>query len=704
VPSRSSTPFEYTSDRSGQLWVGTGGGVSWYDKECFDGYTTEDELANNNVLSLLEDRSGQIWVGTWNGLSRYDGKRFVTYTAEDGLANNFVECLLEDHSGQIWIGTRNGVNRYDGKRFVTYTTEDGLANNFVECLLEDHSGQIWIGTRDGLNQYDGEQFTSYTIEDGLVDNHVTSLLEDRSGQIWIGTRDGLNQYDGERFVTYTTEDGLVENNVISLLEDHSGQIWIGTRDGLNQYDGEHPVAFTHEKGLVDNHVTSLLEDRSGQIWIGTPDGVIRWDGFVFQNLLRRDGLLSNWIQGILQDRKGDIWLATSEGLMRYHPPRTPPLVLLREVIADRDYGPIEEIRVPSSQKRITFKFLGISYRTRENQMVYVYRLKGYDADWRQTRERQVSYVNLPWGEYVFQIKAVDRDLNYSEKPVQVRVTIHPPYGQLGLIGGLGMTLVALVAVSGYALKKRRDLFVEMESELQTAHDLQMGLMPKESPRIQGLDIAGRCLPANHVGGDFFQYFPISDNRLAISLADVTGHAMEAAVPVMMFSGVLESEIKHGENLADLFASLNQTLHKTLDKRTFVCFTMGELDTSTRQFRFSNGGCPYPYHYKADSGEISELQVDAYPLGVRAEATYPVMETQLELGDRIIFCSDGIIEAENSEEEMFGFKRTAETIKKGCTQDLSAPQLLDHLISEVKTFTGDTPQGDDQTVVVLQVEP
>ena len=264
-------------------------------------------------------------------------------------------------------------------------------------------------------------------------------------------------------------------------------------------------------------------------------------------------------------------------------------------------------------------------------------------------------------------------------------------------------LTQIQELSAKNLEQERKLREEAERELQTAHDMQMGLMPKDSPNIQGFDISGRCLPANHVGGDFFQYFPISDNRLAISLADVTGHAMEAAVPVMMFSGVLESEIKHGENLVDLFSSLNQTLHKTLDKRTFVCFAMGELDTETKKFRLSNGGCPYPYHFTAANGEVSELQVDAYPLGVRAETDYPAIETQLETGDRIVFCSAGIIEAENAGGEIFGFERTALKIKEACSQDLSAPQLLDYLINEVKTFTGDTPQGDDQTVVVLAVE-
>jgi len=248
-----------------------------------------------------------------------------------------------------------------------------------------------------------------------------------------------------------------------------------------------------------------------------------------------------------------------------------------------------------------------------------------------------------------------------------------------------------------------DTISALERELQTAHDMQMGLMPTESPRIQGFDISGRCLPATHVGGDFFQYFPISDHRLAISLADVTGHAMEAAVPVMMFSGILDTQMETEDSLENIFARLNRSLHRNLDSRTFVCFTMGELDTSTRQFRLSNGGCPYPYHFQASTGKVAEIQVDAYPLGVRVEAIYPVIEMQLAPGDRVFFCSDGIIEAEDSEEEMFGFERTAETIRKGCQHDLSAPQLLDYLICEVKTFTGDTPQGDDQTVVILAVD-
>lgn len=242
----------------------------------------------------------------------------------------------------------------------------------------------------------------------------------------------------------------------------------------------------------------------------------------------------------------------------------------------------------------------------------------------------------------------------------------------------------------------------VEQELQTAHDLQMNLMPKESPKVPGFDIAGKCLPANHVCGDFYQYFD-RQGKWSIGLADITGHAMEAAIPAVMFDGILKTEIRNDHSLKNLYGNLNQTLSEILDRHTFVCFTMGELDPATRKIQLSNGGCPYPYHFRMTSGEVSEIQLDAYPLGVRSDTQYQVQELQLEPGDRIVFCSDGIIEAENQSGELFGFDRTAETVRKGCSQDLSAPQLLDYLISEVKSFTGGTPQGDDQTIVVLQVE-
>jgi serine phosphatase RsbU (regulator of sigma subunit) len=247
---------------------------------------------------------------------------------------------------------------------------------------------------------------------------------------------------------------------------------------------------------------------------------------------------------------------------------------------------------------------------------------------------------------------------------------------------------------------QQKLIDEMEEELQTAHEMQMNLMPTESPQIEGLDIAGRCLTANHVGGDFFQYFP-RNGKLSLTLADVTGHAMEAAIPAVMFSGILDNQMEIGGSLEELFDRLNRSMHRNLDDRTFVCFTAAELDLQAHTARLANGGCPYPYHYRAATNDVVELQVEAYPLGVQATSNYPVIEVQVSPGDRLVLCSDGIVEAADPDDELFGFDRTAAAVQEGGRKNLSSESLIEFIFTRLAEFTGDAPRGDDQTVVALR---
>ena len=704
--------FSMFQDRDGQLWFGTVDGVTRYDGKDFTAFTTQDGLVGGNwVASIFQDGDGHLWFGMWGGVTRYDGTSFTSFTPQDGLAGTNVSTIYQDREGYLWFGTAGGVSRYDGRSFTTLTTQDGLVDNYVLSMLHDEDGQLWFGTQKGVSRYDGQSFTTFTTQDGLVSRDVWSIFQDGDRQLWFGTRKGLNRYDGTSFTPFTTQDGLAGNFVISIFRDRDGQLWFGTDGGVSRYDGTSFTPFTMRDGLAGNSVLSILQDGDGQLWFGTDGGVSRYDGKTFQTLVRWDGLAYNVVTSIVQDQEGCLWFGTPGGVTRFRPPSSvPPPVFIDAVVADRRYEKPSELSLPSSAGLVVFEFHGISFKTRPEAMVYRYRLEGHEAEWHSTHAQRVEYEDLPLGKYLFEVEAVDRDLVYSQRPATVRLTVHPPYGIIMLSSGLGLALVGLVIASGFVIKRQRErnqareqLVREMEEELQTAHDLQMGLMPTEAPRIESFDIIGRCLPANHVGGDFFQYFPISDNRLAISLADVTGHAMEAAVPVMMFSGILDNQMEAGDSLEDLFTKLNRSLHRNLNSRTFVCFTMGELEIKTRQFRVSNGGCPYPYHYRASTSEVAEIQVDAYPLGVRAETTFSVKEIQLEPEDRVIFCSDGIIEAENAEGEIFGFERTAETIRKGCQEGLSAAALLDRIIGEVKAFAGDVPQGDDQTVVVLTVE-
>ena len=259
-------------------------------------------------------------------------------------------------------------------------------------------------------------------------------------------------------------------------------------------------------------------------------------------------------------------------------------------------------------------------------------------------------------------------------------------------------------VTKYLFDEHRASRLKMEQELQTAHELHMGLMPDGPPQLEGVDLAGRCIPAEQVGGDFFQYFQRPQGGLSLALADVTGHAMAAAVPAVLCEGMLHSQVETDCSLEDLFAGLNHSLHRVLGKRTFVCLAMAQYDSANRQMRLANAGNPRPYHYRAMDREVVELEMDTvYPLGVRPGSSYEALELPLEPGDRVIFCSDGIMEATNSHGELFGFNNTAEVIQKGCGEDLRAEALLERILDTVKDFAAGAPQADDQTVVVFEVE-
>ncbi len=259
------------------------------------------------------------------------------------------------------------------------------------------------------------------------------------------------------------------------------------------------------------------------------------------------------------------------------------------------------------------------------------------------------------------------------------------------------------ALSAHHLAQERQLRQEAERELEAARRLQVSLMPDADPRVEGYDIAGKCLPASHVGGDFFQYFPLSGRRLALGLADVTGHGMEAAIPVVLFSGMLESEVSRSTDLGALLGQLNRTLYRVLDRRAFVCFAMGELLLEDRAITVTNSGCPYPLHYRAVHAGLREVQLDAYPLGIRAEAQYRVERLHLQPGDRVVFLSDGIVEALNEQGEMLGYERTLAVIDDACRQAPTSQEVIDRVLARVKAHMGSAPPSDDQTILVVGVD-
>ena len=434
-------------DRAGHLWVGTfGAGVSRYDGQIASQHTPQDGVAGSLVFTVFEDQAGTIWAGTNKGLNRYDGERWQTFTTEDGLANHIVRSLAQDRDGVLWVGGSPGVSRYDGEHFEPFMPGAALNNHQVQDMLVDRQGRIWIATGLGVFRYDGEDLFHFTVNEGLAAVQTFSLFEDSNGDIWIGTfGGGVSRYDGKTFETFFADSKMADDGVRTILEDRQGHMWFGTfKNGAMHYDGTTATWYDRNSGLVGHQVMSILsiiEDRRDHLWFGTfGGGVSVYDGETSQSLSKQDGLTSEAVQEIIETRDGDIWIATEGGLTHYRPSTQAPTVALRQVLADHAYAPDEPIELAATQDFVLFEFAGQSLTTPPDKLLYQYRLRGDEEEWRQTRQTQVRYDRPSQGKYVFEVRAVDRDLNYSE-PARVELTVQPPYERLALWGALGLALM-----------------------------------------------------------------------------------------------------------------------------------------------------------------------------------------------------------------------------------------------------------------------
>ena len=227
--------------------------------------------------------------------------------------------------------------------------------------------------------------------------------------------------DGLTF--YGIADGLIDNNITDLLLDRHENLWIATANGLSHFDGSTFRAFTTEDGLPSNHIRCLFEDRRGHLWLGTHGGVVHYDGRLFQTINSPHiGLVCR----ILEDRDGTFWFGTIIGsIIRYRPRQNPPLIRLIRVITDRVYEAPEDVCSSKVGQPMVFEYKGLSFSTHPRDMLYEYRLQGYDLDWcPATRKLRACYQNLPPGDYTFQVRAIDRDLNYSAT-AQAQLVVEP---------------------------------------------------------------------------------------------------------------------------------------------------------------------------------------------------------------------------------------------------------------------------------------
>ncbi|MBC8427665.1 serine/threonine-protein phosphatase [bacterium] len=311
------------------------------------------------------------------------------------------------------------------------------------------------------------------------------------------------------------------------------------------------------------------------------------------------------------------------------------------------------------------------------------------------------------------MQAIDRDLNYSE-PASLKLKVVPPWYLNGWIafpsGGAILALLLSSLFFGLRYYTQRQSVRAYErtaaQELQDANQVQMSLMPGVAPPIDGVEIAGKCVPANTVSGDFFDYLEgKGKNDIGLVVADVTGKAMKGAMNAVMADGVLRMAAKAQEQLspASLMAELNDVLKGSMEWGMNITMVIGVIDTESKTLTLANAA-HHAHPLLRREGLVQVLKTGGLPLGMKAGISYSEERINLQSGDVLILMTDGIIEAKGNEENNYSESgRLEQTIMK-FTPDMPAEAMVDAVINDAMDFGGDrTQRDDDMTVVVAKIQ-
>jgi len=238
----------------------------------------------------------------------------------------------------------------------------------------------------------------------------------------------------------------------------------------------------------------------------------------------------------------------------------------------------------------------------------------------------------------------------------------------------------------------------IEQELRVAHDIQLAFLPKESPHLPGWQVEAYYQPARAVGGDFYDFidFPDNENYRGIVVGDVSDKGVPAALVMCATRSMLRAASQRLDSPGEVLAAVNELLYKDIPPNMFVTCLYAILDIESGRLVYANAGHNLPY-LRTDGG-VAELRATGMPLGLMPGMTYEEKTVTLAPGDSVLFHSDGLVEAHNTEREMFGFPRLMGSVEK----HPGGAQLIDLLVAELAQFTGaGWEQEDDVTLVTLQ---
>ncbi len=240
----------------------------------------------------------------------------------------------------------------------------------------------------------------------------------------------------------------------------------------------------------------------------------------------------------------------------------------------------------------------------------------------------------------------------------------------------------------------------IEKELEIARDLQQSLLPQDLPEIEGVRFATLFEPSSAIGGDYFDILSVEDGRLAVVIADVSGHGLPTGLRMAMVKAALTLLVEEGRPATQVLGALDRMVRQNQETRFFVTLTLAIFDPADGSLELTNAGHPPTYILRAapqgEPSEVEEIELPSPPLGALG-TDYGRRSLTIRPGDRVVWLSDGLIEATDAAAEPFGFSRLRQTLAEASGD----PEFVrTRLLESIAAHTGGHPGDDDRTLVVM----
>ena len=326
-------------------------------------------------------------------------------------------------------------------------------------------------------------------------------------------------------------------------------------------------------------------------------------------------------------------------------------------------------------------------------------------------------INFPWFTLPFRLVASEFFLLHGvymavsvvEAIIAGRFTAS---GHIGPFVGACVTNAFSLAIVLYTSRRFRRQFISqwslerdrvreqmrMRQELEYAREMQLSMLPRESPRLNWLQVSSVSLPASEVGGDYYDYFVLDDERVAVVVADVAGHGLGSG---LVLSGVRSCLTLLSDELSDLqsvLAKLQKMLLRTSQRRMLVTMSLVLADRRQRTVTVASAGHPPAILRQGTTPRLLELS--SVPLGTKLSSSFPETSVTFAAGDVLVLHTDGIYEATDRQGEPYGLDRLTSVVSSEA-EAATAQEVRDAILRDVWTYKGDQPQADDVTLVVMK---